>query len=274
MVVPPATPVTTPVPETTVATAVLLLVHEPPPASVSAVVNPGHTFVVPVIDDGNGLTVTVVFVVQPVGKVYTMVDVPASPAVTIPELVPIVATDVLLLVQVPPPAAVSAVVMPAQTVAVPVMADGKGFMVTVDVVLQPLDAATNVIVAVPADTPVSVPVIRLIPAIDELLLVQVPRPAASLNVVVEPLHMARAPRIAGGAALTETVVVTVLPDVKLIVAVPAATPVTTPVPLPTVATEVLLLVQLPQPVASVSVVVAPTHTVVVPEIGATVSLIL
>ena len=67
---PDATPVTTPVPDTTVASAVLLLVHAPPPvALVRVVVRPIHTFGVPLMDAGSGLTVTGVVVIQPVFKV-------------------------------------------------------------------------------------------------------------------------------------------------------------------------------------------------------------
>ena len=50
---------------------------------------------------------------------------------------------------------------------------------------------------------------------------------------------------------------------KLMIAEPAAIPVTIPV-LPTVAIDVLLLLQTPVP--SLNHVVAPTHTVVVPKI--------
>ena len=52
------------------------------------------------------------------------------------------------------------------------------------------------------------------------------------------------------------------------VAVPALTPVTTPVPAPTVATAVLLLLHEPPPVVLDKIVVAPTHTVSAPVIGA------
>ena len=64
MVVPEATPVTTPVLASTVATPVLLDVHTPPVvALLNAVVDPAHTSVVPLIaaTTGIGLTVTVVF---------------------------------------------------------------------------------------------------------------------------------------------------------------------------------------------------------------------
>ena len=68
VVVPAATPVTTP-DELIVAAAVLLLLHAPPPLFVRVVVKPTHTFIVPVVADGNGFTVTGVVVIQPVPNV-------------------------------------------------------------------------------------------------------------------------------------------------------------------------------------------------------------
>ncbi len=50
-------------------------------------------------------------------------------------------------------------------------------------------------------------------------------------------------------------------------AVPAATPVTIPEPVPTVAIPLLLLLHVPLLVASLSVVVAPAHTILDPVIG-------
>jgi hypothetical protein len=67
--VPADTPVTTPVPETIVATPVLLLAQVPPPASLNAVVNPAQTVGVPDIADGSGLTVLTAVAMHPVGKV-------------------------------------------------------------------------------------------------------------------------------------------------------------------------------------------------------------
>ena len=67
--VPPETPVTTPLPETTVATDEVLLVQVPPPASLNAVVKPAHTVAVPEIADGNGLTVSTLVIWQPVPNV-------------------------------------------------------------------------------------------------------------------------------------------------------------------------------------------------------------
>ena len=58
VVVPARTPVTIPVDEPTVATLAALLLHVPPPASVSVVVVPTQTTAEPLIGDGKGLTVT------------------------------------------------------------------------------------------------------------------------------------------------------------------------------------------------------------------------
>ncbi len=61
---------------------------------------------------------------------------PAATPVTIPEPEPTVATDDVPVVQVPPPASVSAVVIPTQTVPVPVIVPGNGFTVTTAVIRQ------------------------------------------------------------------------------------------------------------------------------------------
>ena len=67
--VPPAIPVTIPLPEPIVATTVLSLLQVPPgDASVNGVVVPEQRVVVPVIEKGNGLTVIAVEVLQPVAK--------------------------------------------------------------------------------------------------------------------------------------------------------------------------------------------------------------
>jgi hypothetical protein len=64
-VVPAATPYTTPLVACIVAVAVLLLLHVPPPVLVRVVVEPGHTFAVPVIAGGAEITVTRDVAIQP-----------------------------------------------------------------------------------------------------------------------------------------------------------------------------------------------------------------
>jgi hypothetical protein len=131
MVVPEATPVTSPVSEPTVAAEVLLLVQVPPLTFVREIETPVQTLEDPDIAEGVEIMFTVVVVEHPVPKVYVIVAVPANTPVNTPVEVAIVATEVLLLVQVPPPASVNAEVAPVQTVVAPLIAAGDEFTVTV-----------------------------------------------------------------------------------------------------------------------------------------------
>jgi hypothetical protein len=63
---------------------------------------------------------------------------PEAMPVTMPVAEPIVAVAVLLLIHVPPPAAVSVVVSPAHAIAAPDIA-GSGSTVSTRVVKQPVD---------------------------------------------------------------------------------------------------------------------------------------
>lgn len=129
-------PLTTP--PLTVATPVLLDDHTPPlglPTNV-VVPPPVHVLNVPLID-GKPVTVTTVLLLQPAAVVYSMVDVPDINPLTTPS-VPMVATLVLLLLQLPPPGAhVNVVVAPSHTNSVPPIALGLAFTVTTPVTLQP-----------------------------------------------------------------------------------------------------------------------------------------
>ena len=70
VVVPAATPVTIPVLEPMVATDDVLLLHAPNAvASFSVVDEPTQTLFVPPIVAGNGLTVSTIVLIQPVGNV-------------------------------------------------------------------------------------------------------------------------------------------------------------------------------------------------------------
>ena len=126
--VPAVTPVTIPLEEPTEALA-LLLVHVPPPPSASVDVAATHALVVPVIEEGEALTVTVTNVKQPELSVYVIFEVPAVTPETIPVPEPAAALE-LLLVHVPPPASVREVVWPVHTDGVPEIEDGNGFTVT------------------------------------------------------------------------------------------------------------------------------------------------
>jgi hypothetical protein len=135
---PGATPVTTPVKVPAVACSVLLLLQLPPDGVDPNVVDvPVHTTAVPLIADGNGFTVIIIVVKQPVPKVYVMIGVPADTPVTAgPETVAIARS---LLVHVPPAGVeLSVVVKPTHTLRVPVIVDGLVFTVTTVVVRQPV----------------------------------------------------------------------------------------------------------------------------------------
>jgi len=139
---------------------------------------------------------------------------------------PIVATEPLPLLHTPPlVASLSVVVDPVQTLMVPVIADtvGNGLTVTdeVTVVTQPKPLVTVYdIVAVPADTPLTMPV-KPIVATEPSPLLHTPPLVASLSVVVEPAHTLMVPVIADtvGNGLTVTTEVTVVTQPKPLVAV-------------------------------------------------------
>jgi len=121
-------------------------------------------------------------------------------------------------------------------------------IVTVEVVLlHPLEDAVNVKVALPIETPETIPAFVTV-AIAGLLLTQVP-PVIGLSVVVPLPQIEAGPVILTVGALF-TVIGTVVPlhpvdvMVNVNVAVPAEIPVTIP-PLVTEATEELLLTQVP-----------------------------
>ena len=179
------------------------------------------------------------------------------------------ATAVLPLLHVPPDTvSVSGLKAFWQNVVVPLTAPefGAGPDVTLNVAVAVPQLLLTVyeIVLVPEATPVTTPARSIVIAAG-LLLVQVPRPFAvvSESGAVELLQTVGEPVIVpatGNGLIVTAAVDTAEPQVVLsvydIVAVPALTPVTTPAAF-TVATTVLLLVQLPPDAVSVSVDVAP-----------------
>lgn len=200
--------------------------------------------------------------------VNVKVAVPAATAVTTPPLVT-VATDGLLLAQVPPLAGDNVVVEPIQMLLAPeIPTVGKAFTVTAGVgaEAQPVAVLVNVNVAEPAARAVTTPLLLTL-AIVRALLAQVP-PLVGESVVVEPIQMLLTPvMLTIGAAFTVIALVgaeeqPVSELVKVNITVPAETPVTTPA-LVTVAIAGLLLAQVP-PVLGDNVVVAPTQMLVGP----------
>jgi hypothetical protein len=209
VVVPEATPLTTPVDEPAVATVVLPLTHVPAPeASLSVTVCPVQTDAGPDIAAGSAVTVSTRVVVQPVPvsvKVMVVVPMPTPVKAPVPEF--IVATPVLPLIHVPVPVASDNVIVePRHTVEGPEIAAGDESTVSTVVALQPVDVNVNVIVVVPDATPVITPVLLPAVAMVVLLLTHVPPPSASLNVTVEPMQREEGPEIAD-VALTVTVCV-------------------------------------------------------------------
>ena len=122
--------------------------------------------------------------------------------------------------------------------------------------------------ALPAETPVTMPVVTPTPAIPAALVNQKPPVGVLANAVVDPTHTPSAPVMVVGYGFTVTVSVekqVAIPHV--IITVPNANPVTTPVVGFTVAIVVLELLQLTPPIEFESVVVDPRHTVGIPVIG-------
>jgi hypothetical protein len=136
---PAVTPVTTPVEEPIDAKVPLLLQVPPALALLNVIVEPTQTLARPVIGAGNGLTVTVVVVIQPVTVAVNVIVI--TPAL-IPESTPVVAlmlpTAGALLLHVPPPVVKfsKVIVPPTQTWVGPVMAAGSGCTVTTAVLRQ------------------------------------------------------------------------------------------------------------------------------------------
>jgi len=243
----------------------LLLLQVPVP-SVNDVVVPAQMLVAVdgSIAAGSALTVTVAVVWQ-VPMLYVIVAVPALAPVTVPLTT---VALVLPLVHVPPLVpSVRLTVLPTQMLAVKgLIATGAVFTVIVFVVIQP-EAFVNVMFAVPALLPVTVPVRLPMLATNGEPLLQVPLP--SVSVVVVPAHRVTGVDgvIVAGKALTVTFAVVLhVPMLYVIVAVPALAPVT--VPLTTVAL-VLPLVHTPPLVASVNTVVVPWQMTAVKGLIAT-----
>ena len=122
----------------------------------------------------------------------------------------------------------------------------------------------------PGAIPVTTPEVEFTVAAAVLLLLHVPPDVASVKVVVRVAQRVLAPVTAAGVGLTVNGVDTAQPvgNVNVIVNVPADAPETIPVLAPTDAKVGLLLVHVEVPETSVSVVVEPTQTFVIPPIAA------
>jgi len=195
--VPPETPVTTP-PLVTEATPGALLTQVPPLAGDKVVVIPTQIVLPPVmLTVGVGFTVTAVVGIEthPEASVNVNVAVPAETAVTTPAFVT-VATEALLLAQVPPVDGDKPVVAPIQILLGPVtLTIGVEVTVTVPVATEthPVLLLVKMNVDVPAETAVTTPAFVTV-ATPGFVLTQVP-PEAGDKVVVAPTQILLAPVI-------------------------------------------------------------------------------
>lgn len=141
-----------------------------------------------------------------------MVTLPAVIPLTAPVVAPTVATDVLLLVHVPPGVVlVNVVVAPMQTVDEPgVIADGKAATITVLVTVHP--ATVYDMTAVPTATPETTPE-PLTDAIETLPLLHEPPAVPLENVMLLPTQILTGVEGNMGAGLAFTVRVAVTKQV-------------------------------------------------------------
>jgi hypothetical protein len=167
---------------------------------------------------GNGFTVTVVVteLTHPFAfvTVYVIVVLPAATPVTTPVEALIVAVAVFALVHTPPVVVLASVVVDAkQTDVVPVIAatTGSALIVTgvVTALVHPFEFVNvYVMVAVPAVTPVTFPVIEFTVATAASDDVQTPPAVVFVKIVDEPIHALVVPPIGSstGNGFTVTVI--------------------------------------------------------------------
>jgi len=191
--------VTTP-PVAMPATAVLLLLHVPPPTdAVKDALPPVHKADGPLMIPAVALTVMIVTATQPDPVLKVIVDVPGNSPETMPS-VPTAATVVLLLAHVPPVIeADSDKLPPAHTDVEPVMA-GAALTVIVLNALHP--PALYVMTATPTPAAVTTPVDAPMLTTEGSPDVHVPPDVALDNAEISPGHKTEGPETAPGTART------------------------------------------------------------------------
>ncbi len=201
--VPTDTGITAPVVLPIVATAGVALLHVPPEVElVSVEPLPIHEDNDPDIAAGSALTVNTAPVAHPFDKVYDIIEVPAETAATTPEELPIVATEAVALVQVPPEVVlVSVEPLPTHAANEPDMEAGKPFTVNTAPAAQPVGKVYD-IVEVPADTAATIPEALPIVATAVVALLQAPPAEVLPKVDAPPAQADNVPEIAAGKALT------------------------------------------------------------------------
>jgi len=134
---PALTPVTVPN-ASTVAIAVLPDAQFVAVALVSVIEEPSHTFEGPLIAVGNAFTVKPVDVLQPAGRVYVILVIPAVAPLTTPALLTGAITDDPVLHTPPDGVLLSVLVWPTQVIGVPLIAVGVWFTFTTRERIQPV----------------------------------------------------------------------------------------------------------------------------------------
>jgi hypothetical protein len=260
------------------ATAVLLLTQVPPIVGDRVVVVPSHNAETPVI-----LAIGKAFIVtaavgkeaQPVVVLLKKnVAVPLDMPVTTPALLT-VATNVLLLLHVPPVVGDKVVVPPTHIDELPIILTvGNELIVTAGVAkdVQPVAVLVNVNVAVPLATPVTTPVLLTV-AVAVLLLTQVP-PVIGDKFVALPTQIEFKPVILAVGILF-TVAFTAIFSVLAPVLVKVIFPLDVPVALAAILTKILVAFTTPLTCVSVMVLVYVPVLVVLTSIpvGATITIL-
>lgn len=200
-----------------------------------------------------------------------MFAVPASPPPAIPAVRSIVATTVLSLFHEPPEVVLASVTDDcSQTCRVPVMPAGVAFTETSALVLQPVGSVYST-VAVPFNTPATMPVEAVIVATDGDRLLQEPPAVTLARLVVAPSQTTCVPVMAAGEGFTVSVADLLHPLARVYIMdeVPAALLVAMPDDALMAAAEVLVLDHVPPVIVLLRVVVnPPSQTSRVPEIAA------
>ena len=179
----------------------------PADASVTVIDCPVHTPAGPVMAVGVEYTVITLVVLQPAAKVYVMVSVPGFEPTTKPVDAPMLRFTPAL-VQVPPGTpSVAVVAEPTQIPPDDTMADGEGLTVITVLMEQPAPTV-YIMLAVPAVTPVTTPVVGFTVATPAEPLAQVPPVVASVSVMVWYWQTTVGPAMATGSGFTVITCVT------------------------------------------------------------------
>lgn len=197
-----------------------------------------------------------------------MIQVPIPTPVTMPGGVTVAIPGQEQLKEPGIVASASDVVAPTQSVIVPVIGNGAASTEIAAVRIQPY-GEVSVIVAAPADTPVTTPDVELMVARVVGVMLHVPGSTSEAMTKPPTQTLDGAMIAAGTGSIVMTYEAEQPPEVVYnIVSTPATAPVTVAVvPLPATPAVALVALHIPVGSASVRVIVPPTQTCVGPDIG-------